>query len=75
MRFDDTVHLPSGDYLVQTFMDDYREVDGVFFPFKFGRIVEKGDVYTVHVTKKIKATNAPVDSSLFTKPDAVINTR
>jgi hypothetical protein len=72
VRIDDTVHLPSGDYPVQTYLDDYRAVDGVFFPFKL-RHVEKGDVYTVRVTKI--ENNAPVDSSLFTKPDAVINTR
>lgn len=72
VRLDDTVHLSSGDYTVQTFLDDYRSVDGVFFPFKL-RHVEQGDVYTVHITKI--ENNAPVDSSLFTKPDAVINTR
>jgi len=72
VRVDDTLHLSDGDYLVQTFLDDYREVDGVYFAFKI-RHVEKGSVFTVHVTKI--ENNAAVDESLFTKPDVVMNTR
>ncbi len=72
VRVDDTVHLSDGDYVVQTFLDDYREVDGVYFAFKI-RHVEKGSVFTVHVTKI--ENNAAVDESLFTKPDVVMNTR
>jgi hypothetical protein len=72
VRVDDTVHLPDGDYTVQTFLDDYREVDGVSFAFKI-RHVEMGNVFSVHVTKI--ENNAAVDNSLFTKPDVVMNTR
>lgn len=72
VRVDDTVHLSDGDYLVQTFLDDYREVDGVYFAFKI-RHVEKGNVFSVHITKI--ENNAAVDNSLFTKPDVVMNTR
>ena len=72
VRVDDTVHLPDGDYPVQTFLDDYRQVDGVFFAFKY-KHVEKGNVFTVHLTKV--ENNAAVDNSLFTKPDAVMVTR
>jgi outer membrane lipoprotein-sorting protein len=72
VRVDDTVHLADGDYAVQTFLDDYRQVDGVYFAFKY-KHVEKGNVFTVRFTKV--ENNAAVDSSLFTKPDAVMVTR
>jgi hypothetical protein len=72
VRVDDTVHLSDGDYVVQSFLDDYRQVDGVYFAFKM-RHVEKGSVFTVRVTKI--ENNATVDDSLFTKPDVVMNTR
>jgi outer membrane lipoprotein-sorting protein len=72
VRVDDTVHLANGDYPVQTFLDDYRQVDGVFFAFKY-KHVEKGNVFTVHLTKV--ENNAAVDASLFTKPDVVMTTR
>jgi outer membrane lipoprotein-sorting protein len=72
VRVDDTVHQPEGDYVVQTFLDDYRQVDGVFFAYKL-KHVEKGNVFSIHVTKV--ENNAAVDSSLFTKPDVVMVTR
>ena len=56
----------------QTFLDDYREVDGVFFAYKY-KHVEKGNVFTVRVTKV--ENNAAVDDSLFTTPDVVMTTR
>jgi hypothetical protein len=71
VRVDDTVHLSGGDYVVETFFDDYRPVDGAYFPFKI-RHVEKGNVFTIRVTKL--ENNGAVDESLFTKPDVVMNT-
>jgi hypothetical protein len=71
VRVDDTVHQTGGDYVVQTFFDDYRPVDGAYFPYKI-RHVEKGNVFTIRVTKL--ENNGAVDESLFTKPDVVMNT-
>jgi hypothetical protein len=68
VRVDDTQHRAEGDYAVQTFLDDYRLVDGVYFPFRL-RHVEKGNVFTVRVTQ-IK-DNPAIDDSIFQKPDVV----
>jgi hypothetical protein len=67
VRTDDTIRKDGADYTVETYMDDYRPVDGVSFPFKI-RQVEKGNVFTVRVTQ-IK-NNPPVDDSIFVKPQA-----
>ena len=68
VRVDDILHRADGDFAVQTFLDDYRPVDGVYFPFRI-RHVEKGNVFTVRVTQ-IK-DNPPIDDSIFQKPDVV----
>jgi outer membrane lipoprotein-sorting protein len=67
VRADDMVHRDGGDYLVQTFTDDYRVVDGAYFPFRI-RHVEPGNVFTVRLTQ-IK-NNPPVDDSVFLKTDS-----
>lgn len=65
VRSDETLHGESGDYEVENFMDDYRAVDGAYFPFRL-RHVEKGNVFTLRFTQ-IK-NNVPVDDTLFLKP-------
>jgi outer membrane lipoprotein-sorting protein len=65
VRNDETLHREEGDYKVETYMDDYRAVDGAYFAFRL-RHVEKGNVFTVRLTQ-IK-NNAPVDDSMFLKP-------
>jgi outer membrane lipoprotein-sorting protein len=65
VRADDNLHRDDGDYQVQSYMDDYRLVDGAYFPFRI-RHIEKGNVFTVRITQ-IK-NNVPVDDSLFLKP-------
>jgi outer membrane lipoprotein-sorting protein len=65
VRADDTFRLEDGDYKVETYVDDYRQVDGAYFPFRI-RHVEKGNVFTIRVTQ-VK-NNYPVDDSLFFKP-------
>jgi hypothetical protein len=65
VRADSTFHREDGDYKVESYMDDYRPVDGAYFPYRI-RHVEKGNVFTVRVTQ-IK-NNAPVDDSMFFKP-------
>ena len=56
-----------GDYMVQTFTDDYRPVDGAYFPFRI-RQVEKGNIFTVRITQ-IK-NNPRVDDSVFLKTES-----
>jgi len=65
VRADDTFRRDDGDYKVETYVDDYRPVDGAYFPFRI-RHVEKGNVFTIRVTQ-VK-NNYPVDDSLFFKP-------
>jgi len=65
VRADDTIRKDDADYTVETYMDDYRPVDGVYYPFKI-RHVEKGNVFTVHVTQM--KNDPPVDDSLFARP-------
>ena len=66
VRADDIFHREDGEYVVQTYMDDYRSVDGLLVPHKF-RHVEKGNVFTVKV-REIK-NNPPLDDSIFVKPE------
>ena len=65
VRVDDSIHADAGDYQVATYLDDYRPVDGAFFPFRM-RHVEKGAIYTVRITQ-IK-NNVPLEDSVFQKP-------
>jgi len=65
VRADDNFHREDGDYKVETYLDDYRAVDGAYFPYRI-RHVEKGNVFTVRVTQ-VK-NNYPVDDSLFLQP-------
>jgi outer membrane lipoprotein-sorting protein len=67
VRADDTIHRDEGDYTVQTYMDDYRPVDGAYCPFRI-RHVEQGNVFTVRITQ-VKS-NPPVDDSVFLKTDS-----
>jgi len=67
VRADDTLHRDQGDYTVQTYMDDYRPVDGAYYPFRI-RHVEQGNVFTVRITQ-VK-NNPPVDDSVFLKTDS-----
>jgi len=67
IRVDDAIHREDGEYNVQTYLDDYRPVDGAYFPFRI-KHVEKGNVFTVKVTQ-IK-NNVPVDDTLFLKPES-----
>jgi outer membrane lipoprotein-sorting protein len=69
VRADDTLHRDQGDYTVQTYMDDYRPVDGAYYPFRI-RHVEQGNVFTVRITQ-VK-NNPPVDDSVFQKTDSAI---
>ncbi|HXW63319.1 MAG TPA: hypothetical protein VEJ45_12010 [Candidatus Acidoferrales bacterium] len=65
VRVDDVFHRDDGDYLVETDVDDYRPVDGAYFPYRI-RHVERGNIYTIRVTQ-IK-NNVAVDDTLFAKP-------
>jgi outer membrane lipoprotein-sorting protein len=65
VRTDDTLHSEGGEYRVETYLDDYRAVDGAYFPFRM-RHVEKGNVFTLRLTQL--KNNVAVDDSMFLKP-------
>jgi len=65
VRVDDVFHRDDGDYLVETDVDDYRPVDGAYFPFRI-RHVERGNIYTIRVTQI--RNNVPVDDTFFSEP-------
>jgi hypothetical protein len=65
VRADDTIHRDDGDYKVETYVDDYRPVDGAYFPYRI-KHVEKGNVFTIRITQ-VK-NNYPVDDTMFLKP-------
>lgn len=70
VRADDTIRKDDADYTVETYMDDYRPVDGIYYPFKI-RHVEKGNIFTVRFTQ-VK-NDPPVDDALFVKPQTGSN--
>jgi hypothetical protein len=70
VRADDVFHRDDGDYAVETDLDDYRPVDGAYYPFKI-RHVERGNVFTIRVTQ-IK-NNVPVDATVFVRPGSPAN--
>ena len=70
VRADDIFHRDDGDYAVETDLDDYRPVDGAYYPFKI-RHIERGNVFTIRVTQM--KNNVPVDASLFVRPGSPAN--
>jgi hypothetical protein len=72
VRADDTLHRSEGDYVVETYLDDYRPVDGAYFPFRL-KHVEKGNVFTIRVTQ-IK-NNPPIDDTVFVNTGSISDSR
>jgi len=62
---EDSFVTPEGPYVVKLDMDDYREVDGMKFPFRMKR-VEKGAVINIRLTQ-VK-NNYPIEDEMFAKP-------
>ena len=63
---EDVIDTPKGPYTVKLDLDDYREVDGLKFPFRIKRS-EKGAIVNIRLTQVI--VNPPLDDTLFLKPD------
>jgi len=63
---EDVISTPDGPYLVKLDLDDYRDVDGLKFPFRMKR-TEKGSVILIRITQV--TLNPPLDDTLFLKPD------
>ena len=66
VRSEDVISTPDGPYPVKIDFDDYREVDGLKFPFRMKR-TEKGAVILIRITQV--TVNPTLDNTLFLKPD------
>ncbi|HUN63945.1 MAG TPA: hypothetical protein VMU53_18240 [Candidatus Sulfotelmatobacter sp.] len=66
VRSVDTVATADGPYTVKIDLDDYREVNGLKFPFRIKRS-EKGVVMNIRLTQVL--VNPPIDDSTFLKPE------
>jgi len=62
---EDTFMSPEGPYVVKLDLDDYRDVDGMKFPFRMKR-TEKGAVINIRLT--LVKNNYPIEDELFAKP-------
>jgi len=62
---EDTFMSPEGPYVVKLDLEDYREVDGMKFPFRMKR-TEKGAVINIRLT--VVKNNFPIEDELFAKP-------
>jgi zinc protease len=66
VRTEDTLSTSDGPYTVRMDLDDYREVDGLKFPFRIKR-TEKGAILNIRLTQV--TVNPALDDSLFLKPE------
>jgi zinc protease len=66
VRAEDVAATPDGPYTLRLDLDDYRDVDGLKFPFRM-KSTEKGAVVTIRLTQV--TLNTPLDDTLFLKPD------
>ena len=66
IRTEDISTTPEGPYLLRIDLDDYRDVDGLKFPFRMKR-TEKGSIVNIRLTQVV--INAPLDDTVFLKPD------
>lgn len=65
IRQDTTVIAPEGKVPGKTFLEDYREVDGVKIPFKTRTVLPQYELITTFTEVK---NNVAVDDSKFAKP-------
>jgi zinc protease len=66
VRTEDTLTTADGPYTLRLDLDDYREVDGLKFPFRIKR-TEKGAILNIRLTQV--TVNPALDDSLFLKPE------
>jgi outer membrane lipoprotein-sorting protein len=58
---------PQGKQSIQSFLDDYRSVDGVKIPFKFHQVTP---AFTIDIKFDEIKGNVPIDDAKFNKPAA-----
>jgi zinc protease len=66
VRTEDVYTTSEGPYTVKIDLDDYRDVDGLKFPFRMKR-TEKGAVLSIRITQV--TVNPAIDDSIFLKPE------
>ena len=58
---------PQGKQAVQSFLDDYRDVDGIKIPFKLRQVTS---AFTIDIKIEEVKHNVPIDDAKFNKPAA-----
>ncbi len=56
-----------GKQSIQSFLDDYRDVDGVKIPFKLRQVTS---AFTIDIKIEEVKHNVPIDDAKFNKPAA-----
>jgi zinc protease len=69
-RTEDVFTTPDGPYMVRMDLEDYRDVEGLKFPFRIKRM-EKGAVTMVRLTQV--SVNPEIDDTIFLKPETARN--
>jgi len=67
VRQDSEREGPQGKQAIQSYMDDYREVDGVKIPFKLRQVTS---AFTIDIKIDEIKHNVPIDDAKFNKPTA-----
>jgi zinc protease len=67
VRTEDVYQISDEPYVVKIDLDDYRDVEGLKFPFRMKR-TEKGAVLSVRITQV--TLNPTIDDSVFLKPES-----
>lgn len=65
LRMDMTLITPEGNSPAKTYMEDYRELDGIMTPFKTRTVLPQFELVTTFTEVK---HNVPVDDAKFAKP-------
>jgi zinc protease len=65
LRLDMTIVSAAGNSAAQTFLEDYREVDGIKTPFKTRTVTPQFELVTIYTEIK---NNVAIDDAKFAKP-------
>lgn len=65
VREDEDNSTPAGRDLFQAYFEDYRDVQGVKYPFTV-RQIHSNTTFTIHLSEML--VNQPIDDAIFSKP-------
>jgi outer membrane lipoprotein-sorting protein len=71
VRTDQVIDSPNGKIPTESYLSDYRTVDGLKTPFKLRQVVGGGVAEVVMTFTSVK-NNVPVDDAVFAKPEETV---